>query len=113
MIENKPITSYGPRFAIEAEREAEVEELAALEAMRRHDSVDAYRAAQDEALWKKLKRLSHSNHALWRELSPIERRLLLDFAVAQVHELEERIGFMSRNLAVGELEVPSLIQAEA
>ena len=67
------------------------------------DEMRAYREQQDTLLRTQLKRLPYSNYAIWRELSPARRRLLLDYAVTQAKELEERVAFMSRNLIVGDL----------
>jgi len=67
------------------------------------DAITRFRDTRDAALWQQLKRLPHSNYAAWREKSPAQRRLMLDFAVATIKELEQAASFMSRNIVVGEM----------
>lgn len=48
-----------------------------------------------------------------REMSPIERRLLLDFGVRRIEEFERKVGLLSRTMAVGEISVPDYLRQKA
>ena len=73
------------------------------------DAITRFRNTRDQALWQQLKRLPHSNYAAWREKSPAQRRLMLDFAVATIKELEQVVSFMSRNQIVGEMRAEKVV----
>lgn len=68
--------------------------------------IDRYASVRDHGLQAQVLRLTP---ALWREMGPARRRLLLDFTVRRVEAMEEKVAFMSRSFCVGELVVPECL----
>jgi hypothetical protein len=69
------------------------------------DAIRRFKEVRDDGLHAQSLRLTP---AMLRHMSPLERKLLLDFIVQRIQLLEVKAALISRNLACGELEIPAI-----
>lgn len=112
MTFDKPITNgrehTSPEW-IREQHEYEKEETEALERMVSDSAIARFEEVRDNGRMSQVLRLTP---AMWRELGPAERRMLLDWTVQRAELLEAKIAFMSRNICVGELEIPDYLREQ-
>jgi hypothetical protein len=74
-------------------------------AMLQEAAIKRFQEVRDDGLHAQSLRLTP---AMLRHMSPLERKLLLDFIVQRIQLLEVKAALISRNLACGELEIPAI-----
>lgn len=73
------------------------------------EAISRLEQVRDEGLYAQLLRLTPD---MWREMGPARRRLMLDFTVGRIQLFEEKAAFMSRNIVVGEIELPDYLRQQ-
>ncbi len=107
ILDGKPI-SDAERMKLMADIEHEPEPVDPALAMLQDDAIRRYEETRDHGRMAQLLRLTP---AMWREMGPIDRKLLLDFAVDRIQILEVKVAFMSRNIVAGDFEVPDYLRS--